>query len=485
MRLHGLVLLLVLTGCSGDEEKNIKGTLDYRVDHAGEDDEISSNRPRLCLGADNNYAVVWQDSRTGVDAIWFNRTTTAGEDWEPSDNLINRGSAVANQPEQACAGSQVWVVWQDERIGALRNPSVFLNRSQDGGLVWQATDIHMDEDPDGLAVSINPTISNVDDDVYVVWQDGQDGAHDIYLQRSPDGGTTWQDDPIRVDTDPAGDAYSGKPIVAADAEGHVVVVWEERRAGGIDIQANASADGGVTWGLQDVRLDGPDDPGFADSTSPQVLFSGSRVFVLWTDHRSGAKGEALLNVSEDYGNSWLAEPLRISDTAGGQFDEANPKMAADGATLHLAWQDDRAGANNVYYRKFDAQTGEFTGPSVHVDVDGEDVAATQSYEPQLRVSGATVLVGWLDRRNDSEFSGHNDLFYRYSEDGGETWSEQDYPINSNRPASANLTEMSLLLNGDSYAAVWTDDRNKINGPTDIYFASRKLGEAGVFPGDDE
>src|SRR2546425_948717 len=83
-----------------------------------------------------------------------------------------------------------------------------------------------DDASDGTAMSLGPRIAADGQDVYVTWFDGRDGAYDIYVQASHDGGATWMEAPVRVDEDTPGSAYSASPRLAVDGQ-RVAIVWED------------------------------------------------------------------------------------------------------------------------------------------------------------------------------------------------------------------------------------------------------------------
>ena len=58
------------------------------------------------------------------------------------------------------------------------------------------------------------------------------------------------------------------------------------RNGLADVFLNSSTNGGVTWQSTDVRLDGGDAPGAADSDLPEICCDGAHVYVVWDDGRN-------------------------------------------------------------------------------------------------------------------------------------------------------------------------------------------------------
>lgn len=471
MRLVPSVLFVLLSACDGTPtEEETTATEDVKVDHAGDDAAVESVLPRSCF-ADGRLSVVWQDDRDGTPGIWFNASVDGGATWMVDDIPLDAGEVGAFAPDIACAGSTIYVVWEDERDGDLRYRNIYVNVSSDGGRTWLAEELRIDGDVEGEAMSLGPRVIATADAAYVAWFDNRHGAYDIYVQATVDAGATWLAEPTRVDTDDAGEAYSAWPRLAANTDGRVVVAWEDSRAGGTDIYANVSTDRGASFAEEDTRLDGGDDEGATNSFLPSLAMSGDHAYVVWHDERNGER-DVFLSASSDGGASWAAEPSRVDSDAAGQSDAINPVVAAVEDRVHVAWQDDRSGGYDVYHR-FSLDGGAaWAGDEVRMDTDvgGE----SQSFAPVLLVEADTVLVGWEDRRADADEVGFNDLYYNYSTDGGGIWNPEDLRINSNAPGSAYAVDLALALSGGDIVAIWADGRN---GSSDIFCASRALGEA--------
>lgn len=469
-----LVLLALLPACDGGGPDEPEGTEDVKVDHTSQDAVVESTAPRSCAAESGAVYVAWQDDRKGAMSVWFNGSDDGGLAWMTADTQINKGEAVASAPDVACDGANVWVVWEDERDGELANHNVYLNRSTDGGRTWLEADVRLDGDVDGAAMSLAPRVVAVGDDVYVVWFDNRDGAYDIYLQASHDGGATWLEEATRVDSDGEGEAYSAWPRLAADGDGNVVVAWEDSRSGASDIYANVSTDGGRTFG-QDARLDGGDPAGATDSFLPSVALAEGHAYVVWHDERFG-RSDVLINASSDGGATWNDDAARVSSQAENIVEATNPVVAAVGERVHVAWQDDRSGGFDVFVRT--SVDGGATWGGEEERMDSDAGGAAQSFDPTVAVRGETVLVSWKDLRDDVEGVQFNDLYYNFSENAGANWSAEDLRINSNKPGSAYAIDATVhLLGGARFAAVWADGRF---GSADIFAANRGVGEASVY-----
>ena len=465
------MLLLLMVACGG-KDAGPEPTVDVRVDHAGKDDTSDAVAPRMCMTPDGRVYSVWEEARSGVMAVYFNTSNDAGRTWMPSDVIINHAEAEATAADVACDGESAWVVWEDARDGELANHNIYANRSTDGGLTWLDEDLRLDGDPEGDHMSLGPRAVAVGGEVYVAWFDSPDGAYDIYLQSSVDGGVTWLPGPTRADTDAGGAAYSAWPQLAATAGGRVVVVWEDNRDGLTDIYTNVSEDHGETWGA-DARLDQGDEAGSANSFLPALAVDGDDVYVVWHDERSGASRDVYLNHSADGGTTWLAAASRGDSDAAGMFDSINASVAATGGRAQVVWQDDRSGGYDVYHRVYESGDWKWDELRLDTDVGGE----AQSYFPRVVAVGDEVLAVWQDYRSDAEYVGFNDLYYNFSRDQGNHWNAQDLRVNSNEPGSSYAVDSAIGILDGHYVVLWADGRF---GTGDIFYASRPFEEGSYY-----
>ena len=177
----------------------------------------------------------------------------------------------------------------DDRSGS--SFDIWVNRSRDSGATWLTADpLLIDDDPIPHD-SIEPRIVTLGSGVAIVaWIDYRFGFPDILASRTADAGGTFAD-PVRLDTG-TNPGVSGSFDLAIDARGSLVAAaWADDRNGFLDIYANFSLDGGVTWQPQDYRLDSTAMPGTSDSERPAVYVSGTAAHVLWVDHRNGGNGD--------------------------------------------------------------------------------------------------------------------------------------------------------------------------------------------------
>jgi predicted amidohydrolase len=149
------------------------------------------------IGVDGRGVVhaVWADRRsTDADTnVFYSRSLDGGRSFEANrqvDSSVvgfdpNRDTP-SNQwhPRLAVNGSDVTVVWQDNRLG---NNDIFFARSRDAGASFDA-DERVDDSGGGASNQSRPDIAVDTDDpsgrtVYVTWEDDRTGTSNIFLAR--------------------------------------------------------------------------------------------------------------------------------------------------------------------------------------------------------------------------------------------------------------------------------------------------------------
>lgn len=129
----------------------------------------------------------------------------------------------------------------------------------------------------------------------------------------------------------------------------------------------------------------------------------------------------------------------------------NPDLAASGANVAMVWQDDSSGNNDIFFRY--SSDGGATWPSaIRLTAN-----AGNSENPAVAVSGALVYVAWED-----DTPGNREIYFRTSADSGATW-QAGKRITYNPEYSASP---AIAADGATVYLVWEE------GPAtnrDIYF----------------
>jgi hypothetical protein len=393
--------------------------------------------------AGSSVFVVWQDRRSGRDDVYFSRSLDHGASWLENDLRVNTDAPGIHEhrgPQIAASGLAVYVAWLDDRNAS----AVYFNRSLDGGTTWLPADLRLDRGaPIGYA-SLQQIVA-AGSAVYVVWQDRRNGRDDIYCNRSLDGGTTWLQDDVRVNTDPPAVNEHRAPQVAASGSS-VYVTWLDSRSGNATY-FNRSLDGGTSWLPADLRLDRGAPMGYA--SLQQIAAADSSVHVVWQDRRNG-RDDTYCNCSLDGGATWLANDVRVNRDPPAVNEHRVPQVAAAESMVHVAWLDSRSGAAIYFNRSTD---GGITWLNDDVRIDRGSPIGVASLQ-QVAASGSLVSVTWQDRRN-----GRDDVYFNRSRDGGATWLADDVRLNTDPLAVNEHRAPQIAVSESSVYATWQDSRS--------------------------
>jgi hypothetical protein len=151
----------------------------------------------------NNVHVVWTDDTPGNDDILYRRSTDGGVTFtDPIKNLSNNAGA-SMLPAIAVSGNNVHVVWQDDTTV---NFDILYRRSLNGGTTFPNIITNLSDNGGG---SVRPALAVAGTNVYVVWQDdtGLVAGPDILYRPSTDSGVTFDPTITNVSaTDPGTDS---------------------------------------------------------------------------------------------------------------------------------------------------------------------------------------------------------------------------------------------------------------------------------------
>ncbi len=354
---------------------------EYQLTNAPGGSYLSKPNARCLTANGDTLHTVWYDRRDGVDEVYYKRSTNKGTTWEADTRLTNNiGFSI--EPSVAVSGSFVHVIWYDKSPG---NFEIFYKRSTDGGTTWGA-DIRLTNDD---SVSNHPSVAAFGSNVYVVWEDNRTINWEIFCKLSSDNGTTWGAD-TRL-TNKAGNSYfatvevfgsnvhiawydwrdgnseiyykrstnaginweadvrltnnsfsSFYPSIGISGS-NIHIVWFDNREGNNEIYYKRSTNYGVNWGA-DTRLTNNS----GASVYPNIAVSGLNVHFVWHDNSIGNTYKIFYKRSTDGGIYWQAEEQLTSNELNSNY----PFIAIAGSSLHVIWIDTRISSNaELYYRR--------------------------------------------------------------------------------------------------------------------------------------
>ncbi len=339
------------------EQESWRTLLEVRPAERG----VSAKDPALAVGPAGEVALVYQWRRHDPRAkqLRLARSDDGGKSWTQPETPLD-GSGKAFEPQAAWGRERTLVVaWADERRRD-RLFDIYVRRSPDGGATWepeQRLSRFPDEGPTDLHA--RPLLlGDGRDRFWVVWV-GLRGRSALYLSRSTDAGRTWTP-PVAL----SGESVSVYGHTLHRAGERLLLVWQDTRTGRDRIYAVSSADGGATWNPP-VGVDHLPEGSPAVAAFPSVLLGpDGKVLIVWQDTRDG-RDDIFLARSEDGGRTWPSEDQRLdADDAGTAFSRFPRLARAPDGRLAVAWEDDRAGYEEIYLRVRNADGG--WGPETRV-----------------------------------------------------------------------------------------------------------------------
>ena len=282
----------------------------------------------ICRGVKGQFDPLIEVVRdTGdVYAVWMNNfeiqfssSTDHGKTWsdpEPIHPDVNWG----DKPNMAVSpdGQDVYVLFNGPTAG-----DVHAAVSHDAGATWSTVQVTSSDRyyydyggmvlPDGRVVFGNISFTYAGEDA--------EGVMRIHLFASEDAGVTWTNlvvDELELGSlctsrSCYGDFYDSGPVLAADPDGDLVIVYNGAAEpyGPQTVYARSSTDGGLTWGDR-VQIS---KTGVNAAFPAAVGFGDDEARVWFMDQRTG-RWNVRYTTSTDLGATW-STPVRLSDARSG------------------------------------------------------------------------------------------------------------------------------------------------------------------------
>ncbi len=350
---------------------------------------VINDQPVVCIpGSTTLMVVVWRTNLAGgtTQTIHARTSTDSGNTFTNAVNLRSTTATSANVPDVECAQSDAVAVWADFRDTTLTR--AWSNRWSNAA--WQG------ERQVTTAQTKNQFVPRV---VYafdtnsvlqpvVIYTDN----NEVYTHRSTDFGTTWGAARRLDDLAPQPLAASRVPYLVSDFGSRLFAVWQDTSAGAPSIAARLSTDGGTTWDQPVVRMNSEPNQGsrfnqwLSQLEMPAAVHAGT-LHVALTGYRSGGFFDTRMarwvTGGTDADGDGVPSTLDCNDgdpTVGRAPTEVLGLTVSrpSGATARLAWvsQDGTAGSGTSY----DVVTGSvaalrtsggFGGASCLVDDDAD------------------------------------------------------------------------------------------------------------------
>ena len=314
--------------------------------------------------------------------------------------------------------------------------------SFDGGANWTASFI--DENQDGFGGGDSRFDPNVhfdsDGNVYVVYSTTGTGNR-LLVARSADGGQNFnQVTTVTTDAGP-NDLHTAMVTSRDDPNGadDIFVAWSRPQAGGESIEASLSLDAGATWGVTNSMVN----DALQRTFLPWASVDNSGDFhVSWEVNTGGGAGFIFHDVLDGTtlvdGVDTSVTSVQITDFAAatskipaqpdrGLFSVTSLEVDRSGngfdGRVYLAYSDRANTATNdidIFLRYSDDNGATWSGP-IQIN---DDTTTTSQFMPRMvldQVTG-TLFAAWYDARNDTANNQVVDVYMSTSQNGGLSWS---------------------------------------------------------------
>ncbi len=356
------------------------------------------NNPSIAVDPSGTIYIAWEDDRLGDLDIYFASSTDGGSSWTTPNEKVNTDPTIQNQGKPSIAADSfgnLYLAWEDLRSGT--NWDIYFANSTDGGATWSNPNLIVNNDTSARH-QINPSIAvNSIGTVYAVWEDYRSGTDsDIYFAMSTDGGATWTDPNVRIIID-ATNATQWFPVIAVDSADNIYVAWQDDRNGNDDIYFAMSSDGGATWTDPNVKVN--TDVGTADQRNPTIAVNSTgTIYLAWEEYNS-THWDINFTKSTDGGMIWTNYNTMVN-TDGGSENQFNPCIGVDSTDeIYLAWHDYRdsgTDASDIYFANSSDGGASWAHPNLRVN---DDTGLNYQFLPTLAVaSNGTAYVAWEDDR---------------------------------------------------------------------------------------
>ena len=312
------------------------------------------------------------------------------------------------------------------------------------------------------------------------------GEGRIHYLRSTDEGATW---PVHLSLTGPDAMIVGRPKVAAfDARVYVafqIVIDLATPPTYPPSQPHAtiamviSDDRGLSWRAPFSVSANP--VGSVAAAPPSVFARGPFVHVAWNDDRTQGAQEVYVRSSRNHGNTWTG-PMLVSNDDG--KPSWTPGVALWGDHIYVAWTDEQnhepactSGTTckeELYFRR-SLNFGVDWDPEQRLTEDPKTMEAS-TWAPSIdawedQASGEIfVHVAYFDQKTPT---GDFGIYYRRSEDGGVSWSDEVLLSDYNDPDPPRISYRPVIatFGGDQVHAVWAagDGNEGSSGASDVYY----------------
>jgi len=451
--------------CWDDKRSGYYDIYSQRIDPAGNAVWQKNGIP-VCAAPENQeycqitscesdqFVIVWQDYRNANADIYAQKINVNGSVVWKTNGEIVCGVAANQERPQIVGGKYPVIIWNDYRNGT-GNSDIFCQKlSSTGTPLWFQYGVAICEAPGN---QLNPkAVSDGDEGAVIAWQDQRNPSSAIFARRiNKDGKALWVVDGRTICNS---NSYAEFPVISSAKDGNFIIVWQDKRSGGLDLYAQKIDAGGALL-LKNNGTEIVYAFGSVSQQKPRIAKSGKEEYIIvFEDYRNGYSNVYAQKINNNGKLLWTRDAIRLCNYESNQL---NPELVSDddGGAL-IVWEDARSGASNIYAQKIDPYGNALWDENgiMICQADGEKT------NPKIAkdLKGGAIIV-WQDSRKRPGFF---DLYsQRIDRNGSLMWRVDGVDLSSSPGIQTNL---KIDSDGEGGAIItWAEYKANLNTP-DIY-----------------
>ncbi len=344
-----------------EDKRGLKGNLyAQRIDSSGNvlwatngvgvsPRNFEQKNAKIITDASSGAVILWQDSIGGAYDIYGQRIDNSGTPlWSTGVSVCTMVLAQVNPKAQINAAGDIYVTWQDKRLGA--DYDIYAQKlNLAGAAQWTANGISV---CNIAGTQSNPKIViDAGGIAIITWQDKRTGLdYNVYAQQvNSAGAMQWTPNGVLICN--ASGNQSGIDITAQNISNGAIITWKDGRLGtaNIDIYAQMiSLSGVVQWAANGIAVSNLN----FNQVAPNITGDGNGgAIISFQDSSSGNWDIKSQRLSPTGTLLWNAAGVDIGNAIGDQTNISNIETGF-GNSIYT-FQDMRSGNTDTYAYKID------------------------------------------------------------------------------------------------------------------------------------
>ncbi|MCK4614021.1 MAG: exo-alpha-sialidase, partial [Thermoplasmata archaeon] len=416
-----------------------------------------ADAPSIDMDSDGKLYLIYRLEESGVKNYYINTSSDRGQTWSKGQIFCanNSGGSYASLPgRRISVTDRIYVCYSNRTAVPGKSDNVkivirWANKSDSNDFIWSEEKVSNE----GLlpAYSFAPALASRGAEIYTTFTargdpHGIERRNKIFFRKSEDNGKTWSDLDIFPHFDTTG---RGKFSDIATEGNHVYLLWNLYGYTYHQyIYFMRSDDYGENWTTP--KKIGPVPP--TETSRPNETLSlslavdGDNIYAAWaSEEKYEDKRTVKFRYSADRGEHW-GDVVTIANTNSISNDKSNKVgIIGKGSFVGILYRI----SGNLYYNYSVDYGRTWSGPFDLSACESEKGAA----QPSITLENGRIYAVWRYNGDTSNSGDDLDIYMRYSDDCGQTWSERRL-ISTN----SNLSSYYPLVRAEenNVIVIWED-----------------------------